>query len=509
MITNEALACDIEHIRKYCTSALPSVMHGYYDEALKKIVKIAKLAARDQLQAHEPVTILSCLVKILFHYDEWLSSTDNACEWKRKRKSQTARETYRRLLRIYIPEKTIAVIESILNSIQDDNLWRYETFAYQTIHDLFDCGGSGLLILHAMYDRVESFHVNLNESRIIVRILYELLNVYNWPDTHETVVLLERMLNLFYASITDSEVMGDNDLRYAMFKKGLEVCIRNAIGRLSNDHLLVIIQHMCAWAVEEDTSDTVVLDFGSTLEYAAYTHRVMLYERSLTPKVFPLLVKMIASESRIVSLLGNRVAQYLIDRRQNKSAFNTPIIFFEGADFEVKMGECHKEDKLFIKLHREILHDSLLKSIANHSKSRMNLEATYCTICLIANEVPCGFTAAAIVCLAMNLQDLTLKEIKDHQEVACHVHATVIAIMSLLCWIHKAKVFYGYINKVMLERARWAPHLNPPIQSEYNFAVHHILWNKPELFFVDWEARYGLWKCFRLHDVQDTVDAPH
>ncbi|KOC60124.1 hypothetical protein WH47_08114 [Habropoda laboriosa] len=234
-------------------------------------------------------------------------------------------------------------------------------------------------------------------------------------------------------------------------------------------------------------------------------HEITLYEKTLTPKIFPLLMQMIASTSKITSLLGNRVIQYLLDRKENKMNFDTPKIFFKDTQFDLKIGPCFKEDKLFCKLHREILHDSLLKSIINHCSSRMNLETTYCTICLIAVEVPCGFTAAALVCLLMNLQDLTLKQSKHHTEVSYHLHATVIAVMSLLCWIHKAKVFYEYVNKIMMARAQWAPHLNPPIQSQYNFAAHHILWNKPDLFFVDWEARYGLWKCFRLRETEEDI----
>lgn len=49
-----------------------------------------------------------------------------------------------------------------------------------------------------------------------------------------------------------------------------------------------------------------------------------------------------------------------------------------------------------------------------------------------------------------------------------------------------------------MERAQWAPHLNPPLATHYDFAIHHVLWDKPELFFIDWEVRFGLWKCFRL-----------
>jgi hypothetical protein len=52
-----------------------------------------------------------------------------------------------------------------------------------------------------------------------------------------------------------------------------------------------------------------------------------------------------------------------------------------------------------------------------------------------------------------------------------------------------------------MERAQWAPHLNPPLQSHYKFAEHHILWNKSELFLVDWEVRYGLWRKFRLNEI--------
>lgn len=53
----------------------------------------------------------------------------------------------------------------------------------------------------------------------------------------------------------------------------------------------------------------------------------------------------------------------------------------------------------------------------------------------------------------------------------------------------------------MERRAEWAPHLNPPLKPSYEYAQHHILWNKPELFFEDWEARYGLWKCFRVKKI--------
>ncbi|CAD1477391.1 unnamed protein product [Heterotrigona itama] len=427
MITDEELKTKMDYILEICTS-----IDLQYDKKkmLNNIANVTKSASQKQLIVYEPNAIIICILKLFFYYNEIASQ--NMCKWKRRRKCRLAKECYINLLQVYIPEKSKEILEAVINVIYEDKLWEFETFCFEIMCSLLE------------YD------------------------VYNWPDTHETVTVIERILNLFYISITSSHATV-NFMPYATFKKGLEVCIINMVKHVSNDHLLIIIQHMCSWVVEKGMTDEIILDFGSTLEYTAYVHEVTLYEKTLTPKIFPLLMEMIASTSKIISLLGNRVTQYLLDREENKMNFDTPKIFFEDIQFD------------------------------------LTIEATYCTICLIAVEVPCGFIAAALVCLLMNVQDVTLKQTKHHVEVSksYHIHATVIAVMSLLCWIHKAKAFYEYMNKVMMERAQWAPHLNPPIQSQYNFAAHHILWNKPDLFFVDWEARYGLWKCFRLHETEE------
>lgn len=502
MISDEELKTRMDYILEMCSTSLDSQREQ--DKMFDNIIRITKNALQEQLLTYEPNAIIICILKLLLYYNETYFQTHNMCEWKRRRKCRLTRECYITLLQIYIPQKSKEILETVINTIYENKLWEFETFCFELMCNLLEYGINASSMIHIIWDRIEAPNINIEDTRKIIRILYELLDVYNWPDTYETIVVIERILNLFYISITSAHATVDF-LPYATLKKGLEVCIINMVKHVYNDHLLIIVQHMCSWVVEKGMTDEIILEFGSTLEYTAYMHEVTLYEKTLTPKIFPLLMEMIASTNKITNLLGNRVIQYLLDRKGNKMNFNTPKIFFEDTQFDLNIGPCFKEDKLFCKLHREILHDSLLKSIIIHCTSRMNLESTYCTICLIAVEVPCGFTAAALVCLLMNLQDVTLKR-NRHDEVSYHLHATVIAIMSLLCWIHKAKVFYEYVNKVMMERAQWAPHLNPPIQSQYNFAAHHILWNKPELFFIDWEARYGLWKCFRLRETEETPE---
>ncbi|XP_029177766.1 uncharacterized protein LOC114945661 [Nylanderia fulva] len=505
MITDEDLARRVNDISERLSIAITP---SQQDKTLDNIIKIVKNATREQLQSRHPRALVMMALKILLRYEDLLH-TNGLCNWKRRRRFKIARECYHALLKSYLPERSRDVVETIVEAVCHDRLWEFETFCFEVMCSLLDVSSaSGGLITHVIWDKLSSPEISVQDARGIVRVLYELLDVYEWPATQDTVATVERMLGLFHSSIiTRLAALAGSSIStpYASLKKGLEVCLRNTIRHLSNEQLLVIVQHMCSWTVAADATDEIVLEFGSTLEYAAYTHRTGLYEQTLTPTIFPLLMRMVGSASRLTSLLGNRVFQYLLDRKNNRGVFDTPRIFFEHTRVNLRIAGYREEDRLFFKLHRELLHDSLLKSLANHSDSRMNLEMTYCTMCLIAVEVPCGFTAAALVCLAMNLQEIVLQRRDNRLEVACHVHATIISVMSLICWIHRAKVFYHYVNRIVMERAQWAPHLNPPIQSQYNFAVHHVLWNKPELFFVDWEARYGLWKCFRLIDSHDII----
>lgn len=94
-------------------------------------------------------------------------------------------------------------------------------------------------------------------------------------------------------------------------------------------------------------------------------------------------------------------------------------------------------------------------------------------------------------------QDFALngKDIPDNSRY--WMHAIVVSVMSLICWVHKAPVLYSYVNQIVSRRAKEAPQLNPPLMASYKILNNHVTWNKPTLFFEDWELRYGLWKHFQ------------
>ncbi|XP_043461159.1 uncharacterized protein LOC122497862 [Leptopilina heterotoma] len=494
-LLDEELKKRIENLEKLILSLRPDGKNikSVRNRSLRTLLKILQQSSDDQLQLEDPKIIVNCSMKIFTQFDDsfWYIDT---CGWKRQKRYQEAKNGYIHLLKIYIPIKCKETVEIVMNHLDNERLWQIEDLCSEIIWQLIENGAHGAIVAHALCDKVEQQITVIENARVIIKTLYELLAVYKWPQTEETVTFIERLLKLYLQSLQNRSNV---ELEYTVFTRGFELCIRYLIKQASSSLILIFINRMCFWSINENKRNYSILDFGSTLEYAAYMHETDLFENTLTQELFPLVVQMIKSSNRLVSLLGNRVMQYLIDRGENRFLFDTPKIFFQNSRFHLNSRPYRMEDKAFLKKHRQDIHECLLMSVINHCSYRLNLETTYCTICLIAVEIPCGFTAASLACLTMTIQDKIMSHGNFHRESVYHVHVLIISVMSLICWLHQAETFYEYVNKIIMERAQWAPYLNPPIQSRYSFATHHVRWEKPELFFIDWEVRYGLWKRFR------------
>lgn len=81
---------------------------------------------------------------------------------------------------------------------------------------------------------------------------------------------------------------------------------------------------MLGWALDDTVTDEAFLDFGNMIEYAAHLHQTHDYRESLTSDVFASVLRLIASDNFLHSLLGHRVLQHLLDRHKNLGQFSTP-----------------------------------------------------------------------------------------------------------------------------------------------------------------------------------------
>ncbi|KAF5293608.1 hypothetical protein FQA39_LY03093 [Lamprigera yunnana] len=425
-------------------------------------------AAASLSVAHVSFLIYSTL-SCVHHFYICLKTNRGLMAWIRRRQARKAFQTYEDLIHFCLPQNGEIVRNTIIEFFNEARIWNIEN-------------------LYVVETKAVD---NSHEARQVIQVLYQILENFPWRNMDE--YLIPRLLVIYSRSIIPT----DNVFHMAPLHKGIELTLMHVFENIPGDGVIKVIKLMIDWVYGKNVSDDALLQFGSLIQFAAGLHNTYLYRHFLDPNLFSMILELIASENRLYSLLGNRIFQNLLDRHHNISEFSSPKIFFSNLRFNVVIGQYSSEDKSFIRVYRETIHDSLMAAIKHHGNHRINLETTYTSIAIVLVEVPCGYTAAVMVCLAMAIQESAIKNenlelLRSHWQ-----HATVMAIMSLVCYIHNAQVFYEYLQKIIKIRSKLAPHLNPPILPRYQYASHYVLWNKPELFFENWEARYGLWKCFR------------
>ncbi|XP_037299927.1 protein EFR3 homolog A isoform X2 [Manduca sexta] len=270
----------------------------------------------------------------------------------------------------------------------------------------------------------------------------------------------------------------------------------NAIKKLE-----YILRYSSRTALQDADYEELIL-CALTLVYffdrAAELYKVGQYTESFREGVFEhVLVNLVGSTNALYSIVGCRLLHRFLDRQNNAEYLTVPSLYYEFSQVRLKVGCYDSYDKTFIRNHRDKFHEFFLKAVKLHCNNSGNLKAIFVVVCLVILEVPCGLTAAAAACIVMTIQDFALNG--ENLTATCRywMHAIVISVMSLICWVHKAPVLYRYVNQIISRRAKEAPQLNPPLMQIYNIGRHHVTWNKPTLFFEDWELRYGLWKHFK------------
>lgn len=468
-------------------------IHLARNKGLKLINKIIKYHQKSYVQYQHVVQIVWCVLSCVHHFQIRLCQAKKFTKW---RKSQEALATFDLLVQKF-QDMDYLILKSIVKFFHEAKLWGSEFMSHDLMIRFLGYTTDRSAVIYELLNVCEEYSSinSMIESRALLRVIDKMFRVYEWRTINAT--LLKKLFSLFFSSIgTANEDEENPDL----IQKGLEVCLRHVLESLHNHDLMVAIRIMLNWVKNEDVVESVLLEIGSMLEYAAINYQTALYKDSLPHDVVSSLLDLISSGNTTQSLLGNRVMHYLIDRCNNRLRFDTPRIFYEHASYNIAVNAFHEPDKRFFQKHREAFHASLLRAIMTHGMRQTNLESCYALIALLMVEIPCAYTAAAGVCLAMAVQEATLDSPDRFTVHQSHrLHATVMAIMSLACYIFDAKIFYDYLNTIMDRRAEFAPHLNPPLKRVYEYNQHHVHWDKPELFFEDWEARYGLWKCFK-HD---------
>ncbi|CAG9782145.1 unnamed protein product [Diatraea saccharalis] len=412
--------------------------------AIKKLNFIINNSNRQSLQESEFDDILKCSLTLVYYFGMKLKLsmlTTKYWHWCKKRLFHKAESAFQKTMDCFQPERTVPTIKITLTFFSSVDLWPFENFVGQILEVAFYFSQGNTILFHLMLTDIHCvLFSDIKSARHRMRVLYELLKSDNWIiDKHKLLPFVTRLLDFFAQSNTKD----DKVTPYGYLRKGFEVCLRRIFQRVQNNQRMMIVTTMLNWLSLANMSDDDILEFSTLVDHVAALYEVHNYSESFQADL-------------IEHILCNLVGSW-----------------------------------------REQLHENILIAIKHHCRNSINLKSIFSLICCIALEVPCNLSAAMVACIAMSIQDFALNGENLTVNSRYWMHAIVISVMSLICWVHKAPVLYRYVNEIIARRAKEAPQLNPPLLQTYNVGNHHVTWNKPNLFFEDWELRYALWKHFQ------------
>ncbi|KAI8430960.1 hypothetical protein MSG28_001064 [Choristoneura fumiferana] len=484
----------------YMPMDLNSAYHRQKKQSITKLNSVLTQTNRQNLQEANFDEVLLCGLTLIYYFGMRLKLsrlTSKYFHWSGKRQFLKAENVFQKAMDMLLPERSEATIKIMLLFFTNVALWPYESFVLQILEVVLYFTRSEMIVFNLMLTDIhyELFN-DVKTARHRMRVLYELLQSDNLVlEKHKLLPFITRLLDFFANSI----IKGENRLSaYKYLRKGFEVCLRRIFERAPNQHRLTIITTMLNWFSMVSMNDDDILEFSSLLDYAAELYKVGLYSESFREGLFDYVLSyLVGSTNALYSLVGCRLLQRFLDRQLNAPYLLSPTLYYEFSQVHLKIGDYDSSDKAFMRRHREKLHEYFIQAVMRHCENCVNLKALFAVVCCMILEVPCGLTAAAAACMMMTMQDFALNGENLSATCRYRMHAIVISVMSLICWVHKAPVLYQYVNQIIARRAKEAPQLNPPLVQNYNLGHHHVTWNKPTLFFEDWELRYGLWKHFQ------------
>ncbi|KAJ8959094.1 hypothetical protein NQ318_022351 [Aromia moschata] len=496
IMSEEEFAYHTGRLYKYCLKPVRDMhqLHKNRIMGMKIIDHLILKADSSYISIPHVMRIIWSVMSCIHHFQLRLrTGTIAFIHYSRKRTTEKCLKSYSRLIRIFHPSMHRIILNAILVFYKEGKLWEFEFACTDLIVDLMMIYTNFEQALDDILNVIETVgEENVTEARYLIQVLYEVLRKVQSP------VISEPLVNRFLSMLESSIVPKITDrFNYGPLRRGIELCIMNTIAHLSLKGLFLVLKKLVTKMAVIEDDEAMLLNLGNLAAYAAGRYRPKTFRHYITQEIFDALNVLNKKPQTSAVSVCARIWHNLLDRNNNLLVFSTPRIYLQDCNYKINIKECVRGDKIFFKEWRTVIYDLVLVNCRMvHGLSQM--EGMFQLMAVSLSTIPCGYTASTYVSAALSVQDYAFQISKENLVKSHHLHAIVLSIMSLVCYVHKAEVFYEYVNSIMERRAEWAPHLNPPLKLEYQYAQHHILWNRPDLFFEDWETRYGLWKCFRV-----------
>lgn len=400
------------------------------------------------------------------------------------------------LFMLLIPDKFDDVISIVMNLLRDETV--SEAFSSEVFKALWSCRVQTETVLHKLLNLIEELIIvnKVDEAKTIAFGLSRSIDE-NLADIRAEG--LTRLLRLYHLSV---EITKPQNKCFRL-KKGFENALIKIFSVMKVDELTKLLPKFLNLTFETNfVSELALKEFSYTIKFALVRLSKNKIDENLVPEIFEFLLSAMSLACKTKSALACEYLAHLFDHFHNSTEISWPKIFYNRTLYKIKMPKTEDESATkIIENYRELLQSSFLSAIKLHGCTTTNLCAIFKVICMIIVSIPSSCTFTTIITMLMKLQTHVLDD--NSLNLAPYdknrIHACIISIMTLICWVTRAKSLNKYVHEIVRMRFCHAPHLNPPLQKFYEYEDHHHeLGYKEELFLDKWEVRYCLWNRHRL-----------
>ncbi|KAK6639158.1 hypothetical protein RUM43_007428 [Polyplax serrata] len=415
----------------------------------------------------------SCLSLLSFYYSKNQNQVED-CNCVLLHKFDQSKALFRGTMYLILPEKQTEVIRQTIRYITITEQWNTEDYDSFVFQELLTMITKAELLIAKIIKQIERSQRDaaFKEAYTISCSLSTILEQVYWDKylfnhlLHNCFNTLLKLYLLFNVSVPSPDNVEISKLRGV-----IKTCTRNFISNIKDNKGLVSVMDSIAKCLGDPTiGNEDRFEISELITFCAQRHICRYFRESITPDLLELLLNDLLSRDKSAVMLSHKIFHHLLDRHGNIKYFTEPVYFFKGrSDFTINH-EFGIEDVHFFKSFCIEFFDGIHQCFLKYS-DKYELVTSYITLCLVLVEIPDPVITINVIHTIITTQNDVLKSDMT-MTMKAHIHATIAAVMSLICIIHNEEVtaLEKYVEEVLHFRAENSPHLLPPLQ-----AGSHIL----------------------------------
>lgn len=344
-----------------------------------------------------------------------------------KQPFRNAESYFSSLMSLLIPEKLDVVIDTIMEFLRVEQLWRVECVCCEIFQTLLYCQAPAEILLDQTLNYIEDMiKLDRNDDSLhAVRVLHLIVGESFAKMTEAGV---HRLLYLYHLSVA----MEGN--QYFLIRTGFKAVLVKLLRAISADEIAKLFPEFLELTFHSNLTKIEMKYFGLTMCHGIARLKNLPISQNLKPEILEALLDEMKSDCDTKSFLATLYLSLIMDRYDNYESFSSPMILHEHTSYDITKGSSDDIDtREIIESSRDSFEAAIITLIKIHSGKRDNLNAIYGLMRVVIVNVPCGFMVTFIVCILMNLQKYLIAESQNLDQVQLnHLHAMIASILAFI-----------------------------------------------------------------------------